>query len=198
MRLPPTLRYVAEALARLPSIGPRQAIRIAVYLSSLQRDEQERLVSALKNLENITRCIECGFPHEGTGNRCEICSDPQRSARTLMVIEKETDLISMEKTGKYTGRYFIIGTLPRGGTLSALQRERLSARVALTQGAGGFDEVILALSASPAGEQLAGTASQAFLPITKRITRLGRGLPRGGEIEFADEDTLGYSLESRH
>ena len=198
MRLPPTLRLVAESLARLPSIGPRQAIRLSVFLSSLSQPEQERLVSALQNLEHVTHCVECCFPHEGPGDRCEICADEKRSPKTLMVVEKETDLLSLEKTGKYQGRYFIVGTLARGGTLSAEQRDRLTARAAIAQSAGGLDELILALSASPAGEHLAGAVSTAFGPVSQRVTRLGRGLPRGGEIEFADEDTLGYSLESRH
>lgn len=198
MRLPPTLRHVAEAFARLPSIGPRQAIRLAVYLSSLPRDEQERVASAVRGLENVSRCVECGFPHEGQGDRCEICADPQRSPKTVMVVEKETDLLSIEKTGKFAGRYFVIGVLPRGGTLARSQRERLAAYAELAKERGGLDELILGLSASPAGTVLGSSVRDALGPLARRMTQLGRGLPRGGEIEFADEDTLGYSLESRH
>lgn len=198
MRLPPTLRHVAEAFARLPSIGPRQAIRMAVYLSSLPRDEQDRLAKALVALENVSRCVECGFPYEGEGDHCEICANPQRSAKTLMVIEKETDLLSLEKTGKFTGRYLIVGMLPRGGTLSPKQQERLAVRAELAKTSGGLDELILGLSASPAGTALGNAITSVLGPHAKRVTTLGRGLPRGGEIEFADEDTLGYSLDSRH
>lgn len=198
MRLPQTLRSVAEALTRLPSIGPRQAIRLAVHLSSLPREEQDRLAKALSDLERVTRCVECGFPHEGPGDRCEICADPARSAKTLMVVEKETDLLSMEKTGKYGGRYLITGMLPRGGTLSSSQRERLMQRVQIARAAGGIDELILALSATTPGEALSKAVSTLLAPVAKRVTQLGRGLPRGGEIEFADEDTLGYSLERRN
>lgn len=198
MRLPPTLRHVAEAFTRLPSIGPRQAIRMAVYLSSLPRDEQDRLAKALADLENVSRCVECGFPYEGAGDRCEICADPQRSPKTLMVVEKETDLISLEKTGKYAGRYLILGMLPRGGTLASKQQERLASHAELVKTQGGLDELILGLSASPAGAVLADAVSKVLGPLAKRTTQLGRGLPRGGEIEFADEDTLGYSLDSRH
>ena len=197
MRLPQTLRHVAEALARLPAIGPRQAIRIAVHLSSLPREEQERLARALSELERVSRCIECGFPHEGSGDRCEICADPNRTPGTLMVVEKETDLLSMEKTGKYAGRYLVTGMLPRGGTLSPHQRDRITARAALAQASGGLDELILALSATAPGEVLSQAVSDLMSPVARRVTRLGRGLPRGGEIEFADEDTLGYSLDSR-
>lgn len=198
MRLPPTLRHVAEAFARLPSIGPRQAIRMAVYLSSLPRDEQDRLAKSLADLENVSRCVECGFPYEGAGDHCEICADPNRSAKTLMVVEKETDLLSLEKTAKYHGRYLVLGMLPRGGTLSPKQQERLASRAEVAKAAGGLDELILGLSASPAGAVLGEAVTVVLGPLTQRITQLGRGLPRGGEIEFADEDTLGYSLDSRH
>lgn len=198
MRLPSTLRLVAEAFARLPSIGPRQAIRIAVHLSSLPREEQDRLAKALVNLEHVSRCVECGFPHEGAGDRCEICADQNRSPKILMVVEKETDLLSMEKTGKYAGRYYIIGTLPRGGTLAPAQKERVTARAGIAKQAGGLDELILGLPASPQGKVLAEAATAAFGTLTRKVTQLGRGLPRGGEIEFADEDTLGFSLENRH
>lgn len=197
MRLPPALRHVAERLARLPSIGPRQAIRLALHLSSLPREEQELLAGSLVALENVGRCVACGFPYEGAGDRCEICADPKRSPKVLMVVEKETDLLSLEKTGKFAGRYLVIGTLPRGGTLAPGQQERLVARRAQAEADGGLDELILALSATTPGELLASAVSAALSPVATRVTRLGRGLPRGGEIEFADEDTLGYSLERR-
>lgn len=197
MRLPPTLRHVAEAFARLPSIGPRQAIRLALFLSTMPREEADRLAQALARVADVRRCVECGFPHEGDGDRCEICADPARDARTVMVVEKETDLLSLEKTGKYQGRYLVIGTLPRGGTLSRDQQERLGAYVALVSSRGGLNELILGLSASPAGVVLGNAVRAALGTQARRITTLGRGLPRGGEIEFADEDTLGYSLDSR-
>ncbi len=198
MRLPPTLRHLAEALAKLPSIGPRQAIRLAVHVSGMPAAEQERLVQALGALPRVTRCADCGFPHEGESERCEICSDPQRSPRILMAVEKETDLLSMEKTGRYAGRYFIVGTLPRGGALSPAQQERLGALAARVAASGGLDELILGLPASPAGTVLAEAVSRSLAPSARKVTQLGRGLPRGGEIEFADEDTLGYSLDNRH
>jgi recombination protein RecR len=90
-----------------------------------------------------------------------------------------------------------MGSLPRGGTLAASQKDLLTQRIALAQKQGGLDEVILALSATTSGEVLGKLVTTALQHTAKRITRLGRGLPRGGEIEFADEDTLGYSLENR-
>ena len=198
MRLPTSLRTLAESLARLPSIGPRQAIRLALHLSSLAREDQRRFADALSALENIRRCAECFFPYEGAGERCEICANPERSPKTVMVVEKETDLLSLEKTGRYAGRYLIVGTLPRGGTISDGQRALLERRAALAQAQGGIDELILALSGTASGEHLGAAVSAMLSPVSKKVTRLGRGLPRGAEIEFADEDTLGYSLESRH
>lgn len=198
MRLPPTLRHVAEAFARLPSIGPRQAIRLAVYLSALPREEQERLSQALGRVGQVRRCVECGFPHEGEDDRCEICANPARTPKVVMVVEKETDLLSLEKTGKFQGRYLVVGTLPRGGTLARDQQERLAAYAALVRSRGGIDELILGLSASPAGTVLGNAVTASLGTQARKVTQLGRGLPRGGEIEFADEDTLGYSLDSRH
>jgi recombination protein RecR len=198
MRLPSSLRGLAESLAKLPSIGPRQAIRLALHVSSLPREKQQALLGALGELSRVSRCVECGFPHEASGDRCEICTDPNRSARTVMVVEKETDLLSLEKVGRYAGRYLVIGVLPRGGTLSAEQQQVLARRAKMAQDAGGLDELILAVSATVAGEHLAGAVTAAMGGVAKKVTKLGRGLPRGGEIEFADEDTLGYSLDSRH
>lgn len=197
MRLPPTLRHVAEAFARLPSIGPRQAIRLALHLSALPRQEQERLAHALAGLEQVNRCVDCGFPHEDSGDRCEICANPQRSPQVLMAVEKETDLLSMEKTGRYGGRYFIVGGLPRGGALAPVQQERIAALADRVRSQDGLDELILGLPASPAGNILGEAVNKAIGSLARRTTQLGRGLPRGGEIEFADEDTLGYSLENR-
>ncbi len=198
MRLPSSLRTLAESLAKLPSIGPRQAIRLALHVSSLPKDRQQALASALADLARVTRCVECGFPHEGGGDRCEICANPERSARTLMVVEKETDLLSLEKTGRYSGRYLVIGALPRGGTLSPDQQVILAKRAATAKEAGGLDELILAVSATVSGEHMGDAIAAILKPVSKKVTKLGRGLPRGGEIEFADEDTLGYSLDSRY
>lgn len=198
MRLPPSLRAVAEAFARLPSIGPRQAIRLAVHLGSLPREEAERLARALARIGDVRRCAECGFPHEGEGELCEICADPARSPKTVMAVEKETDLLSLEKTGRYAGRYLVTGTLPRGGTLAREQQERLAAYADRVRARGGMDELILGLPASPAGTVLGNAVRTMLGSLARQVTTLGRGLPRGGEIEFADEDTLGYSLENRH
>jgi len=197
MRLPRALHDLAESLARLPSIGPRQAIRLALHIAGMPPERRTRLAGELANLAEVSRCVECGFPFEGTGERCEICANPARSPKTVMAVEKETDVISMEKVGRYRGRYLVTGPLPRAGSVSDAQRAQFQRRAEAAKEQGGLDELILALSGTASGDALAATIESVFSGVAARVTRLGRGLPRGAEIEFADEDTLGYSLESR-
>jgi recombination protein RecR len=196
MRLPASLHALAESLAKLPSIGPRQAIRLALHISTLAPDRASILLDQLGNALRITRCTICDFPFDGDGTHCAICSDDERTNSVLMVVEKETDLLSMEKVGRYNGRYLITGTLPRSGQFTDKQ-QTLIARVLSSAPQEGYSEVILAVAATPHGELLAQQVTAHLKEHTKKITRLGRGLPRGGEVEFADEDTLGYSLDNR-
>ena len=116
-----------------------------------------------------------------------------------MVLEKETDLLSVEKTGKWNGRYFILGTIAKTGVLEEWQKLRLQSlkNVIAKELGGQIEEIILALNPTSIGDWNAGVLAKEFAPLAKKISRLGRGLPTGGEIEFADDETLGGALEHR-
>lgn len=195
MKLPTPIQTVVDELAALPSIGPRQAIRLAFHLIAEGKENIRGLSSSIAELGNIKICERCFFIHQNEGARCDICKNPNRAQGTVMVVEKETDLISLENTGKFTGRYFIIGEISKSGLLDDAQKLRLqSLKAGLAEKA---DEIILALNPTSLGDLQASILTKELAPFAKKISRLGRGLPTGGEIEFADDETLGSALERR-
>jgi recombination protein RecR len=212
MKLPSPIERVANELAELPSIGPRQAVRLAFYLMAQKKESLAALAASIDNLRNIKRCDRCFFIHQNEPvpsgeNLCDICRNPNRNHRMVMVVEKETDLVSLENTGKYMGCYFIIGEITKTGLLENWQKARLAAlktfiEEKLTDPAqpdqpGKADEIIFAFNPTALGDLQASLLAKELAPFAKKNSRLGRGLPTGGEIEFADADTLGPSLERR-
>jgi recombination protein RecR len=204
MKLPPPIQNVVDELSGLPSIGPRQAIRLAFFLIGEGKQHILGLATSVAELGNIKICERCFFIHENEGTLCDTCKNPHRAQNIIMVIEKETDLISLENTGKYSGRYFIIGEIPKTGFLDDSQKLRLqSLKSFITKespaGLGGkAEEIILGFNPTSLGDLQASLLTKELVPLTKKISRLGRGLPTGGEIEFADDETLGSSLERRN
>ena len=206
-RLPEPVRKLAHALAELPSIGPRQATRLAIFLAAQDGAVRAEIMRRLGELANIKLCARCYFMHQRDGDLCDICADPARDPALVMIVEKETDLISLENTTKFRGRYFIIGPIPKIGTLADWQRERLAKLKASIAGelkdqapqpgSGQAREIILGFNPSSIGDFNATLIMKELGGLAKKMTRLGRGLPTGGEIEFADDDTLGASLEGR-
>jgi len=200
MKLPAPLQTVVDELAELPSIGPRQAIRLAFHLISEGRQNIQGLASSIADLSKIKVCERCFFIHQNEGGRCDICKNPNRSQKVIMVVEKETDLISLENTGKFAGNYFIIGEISKTGMLDEAQKLRLAslkARLANGDGANKAEEIILAFNPTSLGDLQASLLTKELASFTKKISRLGRGLPTGGEIEFADDETLGAAMERR-
>ena len=115
-----------------------------------------------------------------------------------MIVEKETDLISIEKTKKFNGRYFVLGDLKKNGALDTIQKLRLnSLKIQIKNGGGTAKEIILAINPTSIGDLNAELITRELNDCAQKTTRLGRGLPTGGEIEFADEDTLGSAIEKR-
>ncbi len=199
MKLPPSIQKLADLLSELPSIGPRQAIRLVFHLKSRGERGLSGLLRELENLKSLKTCERCFFLHENEGVLCDICSDPKRDNSLILILEKETDLLSVENTGKFRGRYFIIGAIPKTGLLEDWQKARLqSLRNFVQKELGGrAGEMILGMNPTSSGDFHAGLLLNELSPFSKKISRLGRGLPTGGEIEFADEDTLGSALERR-
>ena len=212
MRLPDPIQKVADELSGLPSIGPRQAIRLAFYLVALKKEEIRALAVNIDQLRMVKTCERCFFVHQNPENLCDICKNPNRNQRIIMVVEKETDYISLENTHKFTGRYFIVGPVPKTGLLADWQRARLQSlknyiENNLTEASdpstpqslrsGQADEIILAFNPTSLGDFQASLLMKELAPLAKRMNRLGRGLPTGGEIEFADDETLGSALDRR-
>jgi len=200
MKLPDPVRKVVDSLSELPSIGPRQAIRLAFYLIATGKENLRTLAESVDGLRDIKICERCFFIHENEGALCDICSNPQRKQSVIMVVEKETDYLSLENTKKYLGRYFIVGPVPKTGFLEEWQKKRLQSlkRFIEDQPDGKAEEIIFGFNPTSLGDFQASLLMKELAPLTKKISRLGRGLPTGGEIEFADDETLGSALDRRN
>lgn len=197
--LPGAIKNLSDKLAELPSIGPRQALRLAFYLVAQGQEFIKNLSSDIDGLRQIKICERCFFVHQNNESLCDVCKNPARRKDIIMVVEKETDLISLENTGKFSGRYFILGTIPKAGLLEGWQKLRLQGLKSFIEKelGGKAEEIILAFNPSSVGDFHASLVSKELAPFALKISRLGRGLPTGGEIEFADDETLGSSLEKR-
>ena len=185
---------IAE-LARLPGIGRKTARRLTFHLLQQAPDEARRLARALEAVaEQVRPCEECGNVSEES--RCEICRDPRRDASVLCVVEEPSVVQAVERSTEFRGRYHVLG-----GRLSpldgigpeALRIESLLARVR----AGGVREVILATNPSMEGEVTATYLQQRLAGEGVRVTRLARGLPVGGDLEYVDGVTLAHALLAR-
>lgn len=188
--LPEPIKKFVDAFARLPGIGPRQATRLAFHVVNSGQNELSALAQAVLGLSKLKTCPIC-FATTPNSEICGICANPQRIKNLVAVVEKETDLVSLEKTGNFNGRYLVLGDLKKDGVLNQIQRLRL-------QTIKNADEIILAISPTTYGDINAALIAQELKDSAKKITRLGRGIPTGGEIEFADEETLSSSLDNRN
>lgn len=196
---PEQIRKFIETFSRLPSIGPRLATRLAFHLLSLDKAERKELENALAGLNTLDRCPRCFFLKNENKPVCDICANPNRNPKIIAVVEKETDIISLERARKFNGHYLIIGELPEKGTLESVHKLRLQHlkdRIERELN-GSVKELIIALNPTTFGDFVASIIKQDFRNLAEQITRLGRGIPTGGEIEFADEETLGSALERR-
>lgn len=198
--IPKAIQDLADELAHLPGIGPRQALRIAFYLARSNKFDIERLGSAVSTLKGVRVCSDCFLLFEGRDtNLCAICSDKKREAGLIAIVEKETDLISLEKSQAFNGKYLVIGELKKDGILEQSHRLRIAKlKERITrEAAGQANEIIIALSPTTYGDIQASVLQSELNGLAKQITRLGRGIPTGGEIEFADELTLSDALRHR-
>jgi recombination protein RecR len=194
---PKTIQKLIELFLKFPTVGQRTATRFVFYLIKRDKKEIEELSKAILDLkEKIKFCKNCFKPFEGEGEICEICRDKTRDKSLLCIVEKETDLEAIEKTKKYDGIYFILG-----GPVSAIKKEELKKlrirELEERMKDKKIKEIIIATSLTSEGEALALFLERKLKNSGKKITRLGRGLPTGGELEYADEETLGAAFESR-
>lgn len=199
MKVPSPLTKFVEIFSSLPGIGPRQAIRLAFHFITQGVAFNDEVAKTILALKKVKVCRQCFYIHQNESGLCDICSDPNRNKKLIAIVEKETDLMSIENTGQFNGRYLILGDLSRTGILEAGQKLRLnSLKTWIEKELGGkAEEIIVALNPSPQGELMTNLISEEFKELAGRVSRLGRGIPSGGEIEFADEETLGSALKRR-
>jgi recombination protein RecR len=192
---PEPVARLIEALQKLPGVGPKSAQRMTFFLLKRPADEVGELSAALTALKTrIVHCSRCFNVTEE--DPCRICSDPARDARSLCVIEEPNDLLAVERTGEFKGRYHVLmGAL---SPLDGIGPEDIRVRELLHRLDGEtVDEVILATNPSVEGEATAIYLAKLLKPLGLRITRIARGLPVGGDLEYADEVTLSKALEGR-
>lgn len=196
-RLPIYTRPLArliEQLQRLPGIGPKSAQRLALHILKRPETEVQALAIALiEAKKQVGLCQQCF--HLSADPVCEICANPNRDSSTLCVVADSRDLIALEKTREYRGKYHVLGGVisPMNGVgPEQLTIQPLVRRVSQQN----IQEVILALSPSVEGETTTLYVGQLLKPFTK-VTRIAFGLPMGGDLEYADEITLAKALEGR-
>jgi len=195
-----------DELGRLPGIGPKSAQRVAFHLLKLSRDDALRLSRAIVEVKDrVAFCTRCyniavtvdadGTPGEGAPE-CGICRDDRRDTTVICVVEEPRDIVAVERTGEYRGRYHVLQ-----GAISPIEGigpDQLRVRELLVRlDPEGITEVILCTNPNLEGEATALYLGKLLSPLGVRVTRIASGLPVGGDLEYADELTLGRALEGR-
>ena len=189
------IQNLIDELGRLPGIGPKSAQRIAFHIIQSERVDISRLADVLRTVkEKVKFCTECGNISEE--ELCRICRDPRRDPTLICVVEESKDVIAIEKTREFRGKYHVLG-----GAISPidgigpenLRIRELMVRLAATE----IQEIIIATDPNLEGEATATYLSRLLKPLGMKVSRLASGLPVGGDLEYADEVTLGRAFEGR-
>ena len=189
------IQDLIDALGRLPGIGPKSAQRIAFYIIASDRVDVTRLAEILKTVkERVKFCTTCGNISEE--DICRICRDPRRDHTAICVVEESKDVLAIEKTREFKGKYHVLG-----GAISPidgigpenLRIRELMSRLAETE----ISEIIIATDPNLEGEATATYLTRLIKPLGIKVSRLASGLPVGGDLEYADEVTLGRAFEGR-
>jgi recombination protein RecR len=191
----PPVQTLIDELGRLPGIGPKSAQRIAFHLLKLPQQDAARLALAITEAKAKVRfCERCWNVSEAA--ECGICIDAQRDHRLVCVVEEARDIVALERTGEFRGRYHVL--LGAISPIDGVGPEQLKVRELLLRlEPEGVEEVILCTNPNVEGEATALYLARLLKPLGVRITRLASGLPVGGDLEYADELTLGRALEGR-
>jgi recombination protein RecR len=189
------IQDLIDELGRLPGVGPKSAQRIAFHILSADATDVKRLAAALQRVKELVRfCVICFNVAEA--EQCRICRDPRRTDEVLCVVEEPKDVVAIERTGEFRGRYHVLG-----GAINPLEGvgpDHLRIRELMTRLAGGaVKELILATDPNTEGEATATYLALMVKPMGIAVTRLASGLPVGGDLEYADEITLGRAFEGR-
>ncbi|MCZ7419522.1 MULTISPECIES: recombination mediator RecR [unclassified Micromonospora] len=189
------IQDLIDELGRLPGVGPKSAQRIAFHVLSADPADVNRLAGALRKVKELVRfCTGCYNVAES--DTCRICRDPRRTGEVICVVEEPKDVVAIERTGEFRGRYHVLG-----GAINPLEGigpDNLRIRELMTRlGGGEVRELILATDPNTEGEATATYLALMVKPMGIAVTRLASGLPVGGDLEYADEITLGRAFEGR-
>jgi len=191
----PPMQALIDALGRLPGVGPKGAQRIAFHLLKSDSVDVERLAHSITEAKALVRFCDRCF-NFSDGAICRICDDDRRDGSMLCVVEESRDIIAIEKTGEFRGRYHVL--LGAMNPLEGIGPEQLKIRELLARlDTEGVKEVILCTNPNTEGDVTAMYLARLLKPLGLRITRIASGLPVGGDLEYADELTLGRALEGR-
>jgi recombination protein RecR len=200
---PPAATRTVQLLTKLPGVGDKTAQRYALHLATADRDAAREIGEALIAMaDTVEPCARCGHLAEsspgGEPPRCAICADPRRDPALLCVVARVSDLLAIERSGAMRGRYFVLGRLlsPLDGVGSEdLPLDALRARV--RDRAEPVTEVLVATPPSVDGEATALLVARELAALGVRVTRIASGVPHGGDLEFADQVTIGRAIEGR-
>ena len=189
------VQNLIDQLGRLPGVGPKSAQRVAYHLLKVPKEDALALATAISTAKDRVRfCDVCHNLSEA--ERCSICADPRRDASVVCVVEEPRDIIAVEKTGGFHGRYHVLG-----GAINPMEGigpDQLKVRELLARiDTDGVVEVILCTNPNLEGDTTAMYLARLLTPLEIAVTRIASGLPVGGDLEYADELTLGRALEGR-
>ena len=189
------VQNLIDELGRLPGVGPKSAQRIAFYILNSDASDMARLTTAISTVKSsVSFCETCGNVSET--KQCVICRDDRRDPAVICVVEESKDVVAIERTRSFTGRYHVLGGAIN--PLAGLGPEQLRIRELVSRLADErIQEIILAMDPNLEGEATATYLSRMLVPLGIRLSRLASGLPVGGDLEYADEITLGRALEGR-
>ncbi len=189
------VQELIDELGQLPGVGPKSAQRIAFYILGADPEQVQRLATALTEVKARVRfCEVCGNVSEET--QCRICRDPRRDAGLLCVVEEPKDVVAIERTREFRGRYHVLGGAIN--PIDGVGPDDLRIRELMTRLADGtVTEIIIATDPNVEGEATATYLARMLRPMGLTVSRLASGLPVGGDLEYADEITLGRAFEGR-
>ena len=195
MRYAPPIARLLEELERLPGVGPKSAQRIAYWLLTADSADAERLAGAITEVKRTIHFCPVCF-NFAEGDLCSVCGDPQRDRTIVCVVEEPRDLVAVDRTGEFHGTYHVLqGAI---SPIDGIGPERLRVRELIDRLASDeIKEVLIATNPNVEGETTALYLARLIKPLGIRVTRIASGLPVGGDLEFADEVTLGRALECR-
>ena len=195
MAISNAIEALKDALKVLPGVGPKNAQRMAFYLMERDREGAREIADALNNaLEKVTACRRCNNFSES--ELCEICASGKRDKSLLCVVETPADLEAIEQIGAYQGLYFVL--MGKLSPLEGIGPDKLAfKRLAELVANNSISEVVIATNITPEGETTADYTQQLLAPYDVRVTRLARGVPVGGELEYMDQRTLAAALKDR-